>query len=153
MSLFDVFRCGADDTEQSGEQKRPEKPPRETYTEQVTKDEYKVTIHYRNGDIETRRCFGVHRDESQFEMLTEVVADDMGGLFEREDMLSYDREVINYETLSREPIAEQIGSATFAVSWLIDYEWELFGHAHRVSETWIKQKRITDIKRLSEAEQ
>lgn len=133
MGLLDILRSGSKDEGEDSDG-RPPKPDPEQREKTVERTRYTATVEYRNGDTEQFECYGIYsRGEDMVKFNTDPYGKE--DWYSRSLSYSYDHREIHYETLSREPIMEEVATDRFVATADVNWVWERpntlasFGHA------------------------
>jgi len=154
MSLFGWIFGGSEEAEQETEasetEERPPKPVEEgVETTTVEKDLYEVTLHYQNGDSETRECYGTEQREFNFVLHTEFETE--LPKYDTSQRLKPVGELVNYTVLARDPIVEKVGTVEYEITVETELSWQYPMWSVRGKE-WVVWRTITDHGRVDEQE-
>jgi len=110
---------------------KPPKPEAEQRAENREWAVYNAAIHYRNGDAETFECYRKRQKSDVVKFLTDFQYRVSRVTDGNSITTSKRHRTENYETLSREPVLEEIRTEEYRVSYTVDYEWTNNGWRHK----------------------
>lgn len=96
-------------------------------SEEIVVDVYETAFHYKNGDTETAKTYGQHRNRAQKVVYNDefTASQNWTG---KGISSGFEPRVVSYKVLTRDPIDEYVGTETWRVTWEQDYEKKMWNH-------------------------